>query len=406
MSKKICMVVAYHPFLDARIFKKEAKSLQKKGYNVTMIVPRKNGHLFDIDGTPFTKSFRNKVFTHEGIKIVTYDSESCRNHLNKVLSTEDVWEKQGFNNPLTKLAIDEDADIYHTHEYLSLFAGIGIKRLMKKRKGKHVKLIYDSHELTPDPLDPRYSEEKRNILEQKLLYMLEEVDYIITVSDSIKSWYIAHKPNVPVEVIYNSPPLTKDYAPKKFDNAEFITCYVGNVDAKRGNKDKVIGISERCSKAIDFQFKIIGGTRFGDSFLIPKHLQNVIQLTGWVDYHSIPKHMKDADVGWIDIDDVNQSLNRDYSLPNKFFSYLNNGIPVLVNKCHEMEDFIRKHQCGFVVDKTQATAQDFADALIFLHNNKSKLTQMSQNARKVMERLYSWEKMEDRLFQIYQHLGN
>lgn len=55
MAKKVCMVVAYHPFLDARIFKKEAKSLQKMGYDVSMIVPRKNGNLFDIDGTPFKK---------------------------------------------------------------------------------------------------------------------------------------------------------------------------------------------------------------------------------------------------------------------------------------------------------------------------------------------------------------
>src|SRR5690625_241095 len=98
MSKKVCMVVAYHPFLDARIFKKEAKSLQKKGYQVSMIVPRRNGNLFDIDGSPLKKSFRNKVFTHQGIKIVTYHSESVTNKLNKVLSDEAAWESQGFNN--------------------------------------------------------------------------------------------------------------------------------------------------------------------------------------------------------------------------------------------------------------------------------------------------------------------
>ena len=135
MRQSVCMVVAYHPFKDARIFKKEAKSLQRKGYNVTMIVPRMNGNLFDIDGTPFTKSFRNKVFTYEGIKIVTYSWEQCKDQLNKVLSDEHVWEAKGFNNPLTQLAMKEDTDIYYTHEYLS-FCWNRYKRLMKNKMEK------------------------------------------------------------------------------------------------------------------------------------------------------------------------------------------------------------------------------------------------------------------------------
>jgi len=398
------MVVAYHPFMDARIFKKEAKSLQKKGYNVTMIVPRMNGHLFDIDGTPFTKSFRNKVFTHEGIKIVTYNWESSKNHLNKVLSDEKVWESQGFNNPLTQLAIQQDADIYHTHEYLSLFAGVGIKRLLKKRKGKNVKLIYDSHELTPDPLDNKYSEETRKNLAQKLLRMLQETDYVITVSASIKSWYLTHMPNLPVEVLYNSPPLTKNLLPKEYKRNDLTIGYEGNVDDKKGIKEKIIDITELCSKKHPIQFKVIGGSRFDNSFPIPKHLQNHIHLTGWVDYEDLPSRLNDVDIGWIDLENVKNSLNKNYALPNKFFSYLNNGIPILVNKCHEMESFIRKHQCGFVVEKENATAQDYAEAILSLKEDKNQLKQMSQNGRSVMERLYSWEKMEDRLFRVYQDL--
>lgn len=404
MAKKVCMVVAYHPFLDARIFKKEAKSLQKKGYHVTMIVPRKNGHLFDIDGTLFTKQFRSKVFNHEGIKIVTYNAENSRRPLNKVLSDEHVWERQGFHNPLTQLAIQEDADIYHTHEYLSLFAGVGIKRLMKRKKGKDVKLIYDSHELTPDPLHPKYSEEKRQHLKQKLLVMLKEVDYVITVSKSIKSWYQSHMPALPVEIIYNSPPLYKNHQPKTFHSNSLIVGYEGNIDDRKGRQDKIINISEICTAKTDFQFKVIGGKQHGSSIAIPKHLQQTISLTGWVDYHTIPKHMQDVDIGWIDLNDVENSLNQDYSLPNKLFSYLNNGIPVISNKCREIANFINKHQCGYVIDKTNATPQDFAETFLYLHQKRNKLQQMSQNGRKAMEKFYAWEHMEKRLFNIYQHL--
>lgn len=406
MKKKVCMLVADHPFMDSRIFKKEAKTLQRNGYDVTMIVPRKNGHLFDVDGTPFTNKFLNPSFNHEGINIITYHWEESRGPLSKVRSDMKTWEKNAFNNPLTQLGILQDADIYHAHEYLSLFAGIGIKQIMKKRKGKDVKLIYDSHELTPDPLDTRYTEEVREGLKEKLLYMLKEVDSIITVSQSIKSWYLAQDPKLFVEVIYNSPPLAQGYKLKNYNKNGLITCYEGNIDYKKGSKDKIFDITEICSKSIDFQFKIIGGPRFGDSFTLPQHLRSNIKLTGWVDYYSISKEMEEVDVGWIDFDGLDHSLNRSYAMPNKFFSYLNNGLPILVNKSHEMESFVRSHQCGIVVDKTHATAEDFANALIYLHKNKDILKQMSENARKVMEELYSWEHMEKRLLKLYEKIVN
>ncbi|QKY71108.1 glycosyltransferase [Lentibacillus sp. CBA3610] len=404
MAKKVCMVVAHHPFLDARIFKKEAKSLLKKGYRVTMIVPRRNGRLFDIDGNPFTKQYRNKVFTYEGIKIVAYDYEKCERALSHVLSPERVWGNQGFNNPLTQLAVQEKADIYHTHEYLSLFAGVGIKRQMKQKKGKDVKLIYDSHELTPDPLDPKYPEERRNLLKQKLLTMLDEVDHVITVSDSIKSWYLSHKPHLPVDVIYNAPPLAKDYKPKWYNANKLTVGYEGNVDTQKGFKEKMIGISELCSEEVDFQFKVIGGNRYGLPIDIPDHLDRHITSTGWVDYHTIPQHMNEIDIGLVDMENVEQSLNQNYALPNKFFSYLNNGIPVVVNKCKDMELFINRHHCGLVLNKTNANAEDFAEALLSLHQNKRKMQQMSRNSRLVMEKFYSWENMEKRLFDVYRSL--
>lgn len=398
------MVVAEHPFMDARIFKKEAKCLQKLGYDVTLIVPRKNGNLFDIDGTQFKNKFRNKVFTHEGIKIVTYHFETSRSPLSKVLSDESVWESQGFQNQLTTLAIKENADIYHTHEYMSLFAGIGIKRLMKKQKGKDIKLIYDSHELTPDPLDSRYTEEAREKLKQRLLLMLDEVDYIITVSESIKQWYETHKPTLPVEVIYNSPPLAKQYIPKEFDSTKLTVGYEGHLYGKEGSKKKLVDITEICAKQKDFYFKIIGGNQFGKAIKVPEHLQARVIQTGWVEYSNIPTYLKDVDIGWIDVENVEHSLNRNYSMPNKFFSYLNNGLPVLVNKCDEMSKFIQKHQCGYVIDKTNATAEDFAEAMLCLSKDKHKLQQMSQNGRSIMESTYSWERMEERLDKVYQYL--
>ncbi|MGM0940680.1 MAG: glycosyltransferase [Bacillota bacterium] len=404
MSEKVCMLVAEHPFLDSRIFKREAKSLKNLGYDVTLIVPRKDGYLFDIDGTPIKDKFTSSSFMHEGIKIVTYSFEESRAPLSKVVAPVSKWE-QGFSNPLTELGIQQNADVYHAHEYLSLFAGIGVKRLLKQRN-KEVKLIYDSHELTPDPFDPKNHEIHRNNLKEKLLIMLKEVDQIITISHSIKSWFLSQDPTFSVEVIYNSHPLVKEFQPKDFTGNGLIACYEGNIDYKRGSKDKIIQITEKCADSIGFQFKIIGGTRFGDTFKLPNHLKDKIKLTGWVDYYSITQHMKDVEVGWIDYEDLHESLNRSYAMPNKFFSYLNNGVPIVVNRSHEMESFLRTHRCGLVINKRDATATDYAEAMLYLANNKKVLKQMSLNARKVMEETYCWEKMENRLDNVYHELLN
>lgn len=404
MKIKVCMLVTAHSFLDARIYKKEVKSLQKKGYEVTMIVPRLKGKLFDVDGRFISQPF--KVFKHEGVKIVTYDFYNYMNHLSQMNENVNSDHYQGFLDPLTKLGIKEEADIYHAHEFASFYSGIGIKRALEKQKGKKVKLIYDSHEIDPDPYNP-IQKDNEKIMKSILLKMLKEVDYVIVVSNSMKSWYLSFDPLIPIEVIYNSPPLAANYSPKTYQDKDFIIAHEGAITKTKGNFDKLTRILELCNQnSENFLFKIIGGihgTKY--KLTIPPHLQDKIQLTGWVDYHSIPDMMKDASLGWIDFDQLHLSLNRQYALPNKFFSYLNNGVPVLVNKCPEMEEIINKFKCGIVVPKEHATANDYAKAILSIFKNKNQLMEMSKNARNFMIS-NSWEKMEERLVNIYKTISS
>ncbi|MFD2614853.1 glycosyltransferase [Paenibacillus gansuensis] len=400
MKLKVCMLVANHPFLDARIFKKEAKSLLKRGYDVTLVVPRKNGYLFDIDGSPFTDRFLEPSFLYEGIKIVTYheQKESFAQRYSNVKSNK----TGSFQNELTKTGLAQKADIYHAHEFSSLYSAVGIKRALSA-EGMKVKLIYDSHEISPDPLSVQNSANKKKLL-RMLDRMIKEVDYIITVSDAIKNWYIIRNPNIPVEVIYNSPPFAQDHHIKLFDDNGLTVCHEGNITRYKGNAELIFGIVFQCSKSMPFTFKIIGGTRQGKTLPVPSRISRYIKQTGWVEYHEIPEHMKDADIGWLHLDTSN-SLNRTFALPNKFFSYLNNGIPVVVNKCCEMERIIRTHHCGLVINKTNPTVEDYAEAFEYMNRNRTRLQKMSVNARNAMKNWYCWEHMEKRLFLVYEHLS-
>ncbi|GAB3064462.1 glycosyltransferase [Virgibacillus ainsalahensis] len=404
MDKSVCFLLTEHPFLDARIFKKEAKSLLKLGFKITMIVPRKKGYLFDVDGSPFRNSFLSEEFMYEGIKVITYEQMHPEKEIKNLLHNLRTKKHTRFIDPLTQLGIAENADFYHAHEFFSLYSGIGIKRALAS-EGKHCKLIYDSHELEPDPL-VNQPKNTMKIKEQMLRYMLVELDYVITVSESIKSWYRALDPKLPVEVIYNSPPLTPEYKPGQGGGRELVIAYEGAMHQKRTNFRKLIDIAEMCNEKFKLKFILIGGSKASKNELnIPFHLKDKVIHTGWVSYNSIPQVMKDVDLGWVDLDAEN-SMNNRFAMPNKFFSYLNNGVPVLANQCQDIEKFIQIYKCGSIVKKLRATAEDYFQALIYLHSNRDKIREMSVNARKVMEVQFSWEHMEKKLYNVYEQLAN
>lgn len=404
MHKNVCFLVSEHPFLDARIFKKEAKSLSKQGYQVTMIVPRKDGYLFDVDGTIFHDRFRSPTFSHEGIKVITYEQMDPEKNIKGLLHNLRSGSDSRFIDPLTQLGIKQQADIYHAHEFFSLYSGVGIKRALAA-KGKNCKLIYDSHELEPDPL-VKQSNKTQKLKSDMLITMLKELDYVITVSESIKSWIQEMDSDIPIEVIYNSPPLAAEYKPGQGKRQDLLIAFEGVMDQKRGHFQKLIDVLELCSNKMDLKVRIIGGWKKSNqnrTLPIPSHLKGNVEFTGWKNYNDIPEAMQHADIGWIDLD-ATHSLNNRYAMPNKFFSYLNNGVPVLVNQCTDMESFIQTYRCGYIVKKPQATATDYVQALFQLHSNRSQIKEMSVNARKVMESFFSWGHMEQKLYAVYSHM--
>jgi glycosyltransferase involved in cell wall biosynthesis len=391
------MLSKFNTLFDSRMFKNESKSLLKHGFQVISIIPRYGGYLCNLDFTTIRDKYLEKSFVYEGIQILTY--EYHQESLDSMVVNISSQNHLGFKDPLMEAGLIADADIYHAHSIYSLYAGIGIKRAMKEN-GKEIKLIYDCRDLNADPLNKKPDNLK---LLNLLLLMLNEVDYLLTVSESIKAWYLTQKPSLPIELIYNSPPLLQMEEPKTFNKENLTACYEGIVHPQRGGIDKIIKITELTNESINFKFSIIGGLVRGHKIVIPENLKNHLTVHNWVDYELIPQYMTDVDLSWIDLD-TRYSLNRLFAMPNKLFSALNNGVPVVCNKGNDMENFIRLHHCGLVINKRQPTAEDYAEAFIYLDGHRDLLETMSANGRKMMETHYSWEFMEKRLVDVYQRL--
>ena len=112
-----------HPRYDQRILYRECVSLQKEGYHVTLIVNDEK---------------ENEKFKNINIKSTKHDYTVSR------------WKRMIFGTyHVYKLALKEDADIYHFHDPELLPFAIKLKK-------KNKVVIFDSHENYYDRIQYKY----------------------------------------------------------------------------------------------------------------------------------------------------------------------------------------------------------------------------------------------------------
>jgi glycosyltransferase involved in cell wall biosynthesis len=368
MATSVCILTTVHSPFDVRIFHKQAKSLFRAGYDVTLVAQHDKDEVVD------------------GVKILAL--KKPRNRLERIIkTTSEAYRK----------ALLVDSDIYHFHDPELLPIGVKLKK-----RGK--KVIYDVHEDVPrQTLSKHYLPV---MIRQPLAWTIGAVEWIgAKVFDAIASAtpkiakrFPAHK-----TVSIQNFPLLNELAgclqiPYLKRPESFV--YIGDITLIRGAREMVCAVGH---------LKTIANARLslaGD--FVPPMLHNELKsLGGWplVDYHGhvsreqVASLLNSARAGLVTLHPI---VNYIDSYPVKMFEYMSVGLPVIASDFPLWRQIIDGAGCGLLVDPLDPAA--IAEAMRWILEHPAEAEEMGKRGRSAVERVYNWDSEAAKLKDMYKKL--
>jgi len=274
-------------------------------------------------------------------------------------------------------------NIIHCNDASPLLLAIACKKLCKSF------LIYDAHELESDKngISPWLS--KGVLLIEKIAW--KKIDYFVTVSESIKKWYLKKFGYKESQVIYNSPiskinkKQTKNYLKNKFCLPEKakIFIYCGVIGMGRG--------------LIPF-FKYFLNTKCKHYLILlgywekmfHKQYSKKIKNSSNIFFHPAVKHEEvcgitaAADFGLCLIEKV--SLSDYFCMPNKLFEYAFSGLKIIGSNFPEIKKFLHETKTGFCFKEKEKPSKIIKKIIKNKQNpnfNKLRAYSFSEQSKKI-----------------------
>lgn len=238
-------------------------------------------------------------------------------------------------------------NVVHCHDFYLLPVAYGVAKLFRAR------LVYDAHELESQTngISTRLSWVCRKI--ERLSW--SRVDRFITVSESIKTWYLNEYGYKPSEVILNSPKI----GGIRTTNAQVMSnlrtrygiaseqslgLYIGGLQSGRGIP-QILTFAERFQDQIAVVF--MGGGNLASTIQAHSNFGINVFLHEPVPHERVVDYAKSADFGFCLIEDV--SLSDHMCLPNKLFEYAFSGLRVIASDLPEIKALVESRNLGAVV---------------------------------------------------------
>lgn len=362
------MLTSVHMPFDGRVFHKEARSLAQAGLDVVLI------------------ACHDKEEVVGGVRIVPLPTP--KNRLQRM--TRVLWR-------LYRLAVKEDADVYHFHDPELMIVG-----LMLKLRGK--KVIWDVHEHYPNSiLDKFYLAKSLRRFISKSFDLWERAvvrffDYVIYTTPFVGARYETMK--VPSASIENYPIVELSDAFERKPQEKII--YLGGMARIRGLVEVVEAFALAAEKHPRWELHLVGVTRpasFGNELRELAQKRGVearVKFTAWVPYEEKERLSSQASMGLIT---YLPYLNNTSCLPNKLFDYMLVGLPVIASNFPLYREVVEPNRCGLLVDPSRP--DEIAHAMEYLMEHPQEAREMGENGRRAVLEKFNWSNESEKLLQIY-----
>ena len=285
-------------------------------------------------------------------------------------------------------------DVWHCNDFEAFLIG-----LLAKITRPKLKLVYDAHEYERE----RFGIGKfvRNFISFFEKMGIPFAETVITVSPSILAEYKRLYRPKSIHLLRNTPHFNPTQKHNIFREQlairadQMIFLYQGGIVTGRGVEALVEAFVSRES---DEAVLVVMGE--GNKSNMVKEAAaksgNVFYVRS-VPYQDIMRYSSSADVGFNSTQNV--CLNNYYCLPNKFFEYIQAGLPIISNYLPDCKALIEKYNIGKVlahynVEEINKAVDEMIQTDLAIYQDGLKLAGDELN----------WEKEEEKMHDIYSFL--
>ncbi|ACJ17187.1 glycosyltransferase [Thermococcus onnurineus NA1] len=358
--KRVVMTLS-NPFKpDPRVYK-EASSLVKAGYDVTIIAWDRE------EKYP-------KMETMNGIKILRIHIKSCYGlPLCFTVGLFLFYLRSLF------LLMKMDFDIIHTHDFDTAILGF----ILKKMKNKV--WVYDVHDLYESMVKLVSGEKLARIVRYVDSYFQKNADLVFTASQKVKQ--VVQRNNKNVFVILNT--VNPDYL-KNLPKYPTFTIFYGGVLSGNRFLLEMLKIAER----LGVTYRVAGKGWVDVEEILKKQLGK--NFLGFIPHEQIFVELERAHLTFAIYDPRFENIR--LSLPNKVFEAASVKTPILVSRGTALAELVESMKIGWAVEYE---VRDVENMVFFLLANPKHLKKAGHIGHKIYLKKYTWNFVEQILFGVY-----
>ncbi len=260
-------------------------------------------------------------------------------------------------------------------------------------KMKQIKLVLDAHEYFPYVPELNNRPLASNIWKMVERMCIPAMDQCYTVGQKLAEQY-SKEYGKPFQVIRNLP--YKQTSGSLTEKTEKFILYQGALNEGRGLEELLEAI-----EIMDVKLKIAGEGDLSNKLRQKTRqlgITHKVEFLGYLKPAELRELTAKAFIGYNLLNAASWSYY--YSLSNKFFEYIQAGIPCITNSFPEYEAINEEHEVAWL---TELKVEKIQEAIEELFNNSS-LYQRLQNNCKAAAEVYNWEQEEQQLLKVYESL--